>query len=339
MSNATKSIIEHVPGLYQQAHSTLGGYPLVLRAAPIVNQNSQTGEFQIRKATNLYDKRNPIVKTANGAGFIDTPFEYSKVNFDIPRVAGPRIALAARDIISLRGGNPDLNPVSDAVEECLDHFYAGYTAMWTDEVSTALSDGDTLDISTASAESDLLDYFQTQIETIVKTRGPRYAPNVYVIGMSDFHKLARNDAFAQGVAVSSTETGTRRLGSNDPNFVAQWFQTRFATPIELVVVPDVVVGLDGSNAFSMVSKSFLVHSGEGNRPSCLKTLVQTTGRDASASTAPGTSGEGQLVDLQVLEADARHGYDAGTMIVAGSGAFKIQVMDSSLGLELPITNS
>lgn len=326
MPAGKNSIIQHVPGIYRKV-ITGEGSPKALQVAPVLTQNAYNGEYQIMKTNpERYDLRNPILKTGDAAGFVDLDLQYATVQFAQSRVAGGMITIPARALQSLEAGNSDLSPLEDAVSSVTQHMFAGYTNEFLDVADAGLADGTTLDLSTPSAEDDLLEFFQAEMRVIQLNSG--YRPNVFYCGREAFDKLATHDALAQGVAVSSTETGTRRLGSNDPAFAQEWFRSRLG--LELVVDEFVQTNTSGTDEFTVGSEGILAHAQGGSAQSCFKTMVQTLGRGEFA---------GELITVMAKEIGIEAGIDEGSLRVAASAAWSIQVVDDNLGLRIPITLS
>lgn len=315
MATSNKSLTQAIRGLYRDYMTD--GRPAALDLAPLVGQDSSNGEFQILKRSKFYDARDTPLKVGGTTAFRAGQLEFDTVSVKLVERAGQAIHLPERAIRSLEAANPDLDVVKHAVDTVAQDLF-GYYVADVQTIADSLDDASALDLSVNTAP--LIDYFNTEILAIQKVTGKR--PNVLYMGPEAYHALQNQDSVQQGsaVAVGSSATSTRRLGSVAPDAVDQFFLSRFG--LRVLVENWNYVTTAGANDFVVTTQMVLAHSAPGTAPSCLKTFHQTIGRS------------GELIDFYQERATLPN---KPGIFVAGDGMWEVKVVDAELGRDIPVT--
>jgi hypothetical protein len=267
MANPVEALPTLFRGLWKKyTDSEQGGVPLPeLRIAPHVQQNSQSGQYQVLSTRLWYDAQ---LQNAGYGSFDGSPREFQDLTYDTLSTAlRPFKSIPVRITDSIRGmleaENPDLE-VLNTGRELVERAIRGRLAAEIITEVEALTDTGTLDLSAAA--TDVGKTLAEKADDIQETTGAR--PNIFCAGRKALTRMKTNNTKIQSF-VGRASAGGAEVGMVSDQAVSAYF--REVADCELVIIDRVAGTAAGAAAFQWDTTAFFGVSGQGEMPSCLKT--------------------------------------------------------------------
>jgi hypothetical protein len=295
--------------------------PASLKVAPIVYQNSSTGQYLTFTNPGFAKEARPAVKNGGpGGGFL--PMSDAGTTFNTVETlwrSGERQYLSDIE----RAAVESLSDVS--LQEHLIRFVS--QPIFADHVSDTIASiaalPGTASLTLTSETAPVLDTFRAEIRAIQKATGRR--PTHVYMGAEAYDAFLNQDEVQKGVALAGyTISGgtSRRTDGPDMGYLETWFKSKLG--LELVTESFVWTNTSDVQEFMVSTTCGLLTVGAGMAPSTLKTACRTIGRS------------GDLVDFYVEKAGIANNVAPG-IFVAASGDFKLWTPESVSGRKISLT--
>jgi len=273
MANPVEALPTLFRGLWKKyTDSEQGGVPLPeLRIAPHVQQNSQSGQYQVLSTRLWYDAQ---LQNAGYGSFDGSPREFQDLTYDTLSTAlRPFKSIPVRITDSIRGmleaENPDLE-VLNTGRELVERAIRGRLAAEIITEVEALTDTGTLDLSAAA--TDVGKTLAEKADDIQEATGAR--PNIFCAGRKALTRLKTNNTNIQAF-VGRASAGGSEVGMVSDQAVSAYF--REVADCELVIIDRVAGTAAGAAAFQWDTTAFFGVSGQGEMPSCLEDVFARCG--------------------------------------------------------------
>jgi hypothetical protein len=235
MANTSENLIQIVQGLFQDRANDPSQLPAALRFAPF---NKALGNlmYQVLSTDLRLDTSDPRMGTAiaDNADYADGSISYATVSRATQRYASQGFSISDATMEAMQDQNSFLNLANDAMSfvssQLFDQWTLDFVTKATD-ATTGLVAGAALDVSVAT--TDLVAYFNNEIENIHRTSGKR--PTHILMGQECANAMVNMDTIQEGpgVAIGSSAASTRRLGWASDAQLADFFRSKYG--IELLV--------------------------------------------------------------------------------------------------------
>lgn len=234
MATVSQALTKAIPGLWRKKSNDMSQLPAGLGMAPI-NIMRSNGEYQILTSDLRFDERDPEQNKAAGdaESYAAGDIQYSSVAVSTQRYISKMYIIPERVALALESDNEVMDLARDAMDAVSNQLLDGWNKKFTDAAIAGLTAGSgALDLSSPSA-TDLVDYFNTEVENIQLTSGKR--PNRLLISSQVAHALRNMDTVQGATALGGADGGGgstfRRTGYAGFAAVQEFFRAMYGLEV------------------------------------------------------------------------------------------------------------
>lgn len=267
---------ENLAGVFSDFWQMDQERPWSLEWAPILNQDAETGEYQICSTPAFADANDYAPQGAANAPFREIELRWTLDTIVTKRYVGKGFRLSDRQIRMLQT-NPSLDPLKTAFRHLtadinLAHVNATVTAIGN---LTATSAGSGT-LACATRGTQIINFFELAKEEIYTDTGQE--PNAVVLSKQAIRLIAAMDELQSTTSIAGVSDATaRRTGTYDRRRVFDWFEGELG----LRVIESKMISRSGTTN-SLVSQTVgaIGYVAGGEEDAVMKTCSQTLERGA-----------------------------------------------------------
>jgi len=322
MATVAQALTKAIPGLWRKKANDPNALPAGLGLAPI-NVMRSNGEYQILTTDTRFDAQDPAQNKAGGdhEAYSQGSLQYGSVAVATQRYLSKMYTIPERVALALESDNEVMDLARDAMEACSSQLLDGWNTEFTSAAIAGLTAGAALDLS-APAATDLVDYFNTEVEGIHLASGKR--PNVLLVNAQTAHALRNMDTVQGATALGGADGGGgstfRRTGYAGFGAVEEFFSAMYG--LQVLVDDRTFIDATGTPRYALydsgTTATYAMLGYADPRGGCMATFSQ----------------KADVIDFDVQDLVLPNPRGVG---VAADARYKVEVTDPDAGRVIQLT--